>query len=215
MIGHGNTAAILLASGFSRRFGGGNKLLVPFKGKPLARYTLELVSKLDFYGGIYFIAASPDVAALAADFGNIRVVKNPAPEKGLGESVRLGVLAAEASAETYAEADAEVGAKAGAGAAYYLFFHCDEPFLDAPTVQLILDAREQACIVEPTYRDKPGNPCLFSSVFRDELLSLKEGETPSLIKTRHPKAIKRVEVLNPLVLEDIDNEEEFLRLSSL
>ncbi|MDR2159652.1 MAG: hypothetical protein LBP23_06260, partial [Treponema sp.] len=32
-----------MASGFSRRFAPENKLLVPFRGKPLARHTLDLV----------------------------------------------------------------------------------------------------------------------------------------------------------------------------
>ena len=181
-------AAILLASGFSRRFGKQNKLLFPFRGKPLARYTLELAATMGFSGGIYFIVASCEVAALADDLDAVRVVKNASPEKGQRESVRLGVEAA------------------GLNAGYYLFFPCDQPFLDVCTVQSILDAREHGCIVEPRCGSKPGNPCLFSSVFRGELLSLADGETPRLIKGRHPEALRGVEISNPLVLEDIDDE---------
>jgi molybdenum cofactor cytidylyltransferase len=189
-------AAILLASGFSERFGGRNKLLTPFLGKPLARYTLELAAKMDFSGGIYFIAASCDVAALAADLDAVRVIKNAAPEKGLRESVRLGVEAARQDAR------------------HFLFFNCDQPFLDACTVESVLKEREHGCIVEPRYRAKPGTPCLFSDVFRGELLSLADGETPRLIKARHPEAIRGVDISNPLALEDIDDEETFNRLLS-
>ena len=193
----GKAAAILLASGFSKRFGGRNKLLVSFLGKPLARYNLELTASLDFQGGVFFVAANDAVAALAADFPRVRVIKNDAPVKGLRESVRLGVEAAGFSAE------------------YYIFFHCDQPFLDVATVQRILDERNHGCIVEPRYKGRPGNPCLFSAVFREELLSLNEGETPRLIKCRHPSALRVVEVFNPLVLEDIDDEETLERLSLL
>ena len=189
-----SAAAILLASGFSKRFGERNKLLVPFRGKPLARYTLELVTKMNFPGGVYFVVASDEVAALVADLSNVRVIKNTAPEKGLRESVRLGVEAA------------------GTDAAFYLFFPCDQPFLDIGTVQGILDVRENGCIVEPRYRGKPGNPCLFSAVFREELISLDEGETPRLIKARRPEALRGVEVSNPLIIQDIDDEETFERL---
>ena len=184
----GPAAAILLASGFSKRFGERNKLLVPFRGKPLVRHTLELVSGMDFPGGIFLVAASDEVAARAEDMPEVKVIGNTAPEKGLRESVRLGVEAA------------------GVRAEYFLFFHCDEPFLDAATVQSILDARRPGCIVEPRFRDRPGNPCLFSSAFRKDLLTLKEGETPKVIKARRRDAVIGVEVQDQLILEDIDDE---------
>jgi molybdenum cofactor cytidylyltransferase len=185
----GGVAAILLASGFSKRFGKKNKLLAPFRGKPLARYTLELAAELVFAGGVFYVTASDDVASLTHDLPLITVISNTAPEKGLRESIRLGVEAAGLETE------------------HYLFFHCDQPFLDTAAIKGILDAREKNCIVEPHYRGRPGNPCLFSAVFREELLSLKDSETPKVIKTRHPTAIIRVEVSNSLALEDIDDEE--------
>jgi molybdenum cofactor cytidylyltransferase len=194
----GPAAAILLASGFSKRFGGRNKLSVPFRGKPLARYTLELAIELGFPGGIYFVTASDDVAALTADLPGVKTIKNFAPEKGLRESVRLGVEAA--------------CAKPAPDAEYYLFFHCDQPLLDAATVKLILEERCHGCIVEPRYHGRPGNPCLFSALFREELLSLGEGKTPRFIKERHPEKVRGVEVSNPLILEDVDNEEALERL---
>ena len=128
---------------------------------------------------------------------SVKIIKNQSPDKGLRESVRLGVEAAEGEA------------------AYYMFFHCDEPFLDTDTVRRIVDEREPGFIVEPCYKNssdcasgRPGNPCLFSGVFREELLSLREGETPRIIKNRHAKAVKTVEVFNSLTLRDIDNEED-------
>jgi CTP:molybdopterin cytidylyltransferase MocA len=54
-----------MASGFSRRFAPENKLLVPFRGKPLARHTLDLVLGMDCFAGIFFVAACNEVAALA------------------------------------------------------------------------------------------------------------------------------------------------------
>jgi len=195
----GPVAAILMASGFSERFGGQNKLLVDFRGKPMARYTLELAAGMRFPGaggGIFFIASSREVAALASDFSVVRVIKNNAPEKGLRESVRLGVEAAGTEPE------------------YYIFFPCDQPFLDAATVRRVLDARESGCIVEPRYGGRPGNPCLFSAAFREELLSLNEGETPRIIKTRYPQALRGVDISNPLALKDIDDKETLKSLLS-
>ena len=189
-----NIAAILMASGFSKRFGERDKLLIPFRGKALARYTLELAAETGFSGGVFFITASCDVARLAEDMPSVKVIKNSAPEKGLRESIRLGVNAA------------------GTDTDFYLFFPCDMPFLDVSTIRSILNKRRQGCIVEPRYQNKPGNPCLFSAVFREELISLGEGETPKIIKARHPDAVIGVEVHHPLILQDMDDKKTFERL---
>ena len=183
-----------MASGFSKRFNGRSKLLALFRGKPLARYTLELAAALPFSGGVFLVVASGEVAALADDLPSIKVVENLSPLRGPCESVRLGVEAA------------------GIDVPYYLFFPCDQPFLDAHTVSQIMEARGSGIIVEPRYKGKPGNPCLFPALFRDELLSLKDGQMPREIKIRHPGAVRGVEVSNPFLLEDIDDEETLLRL---
>lgn len=183
--------AVLMASGFSRRFGGEDKLLFPFRGKPLARHTLELVCGLGpVFRRILFVAAKEEVKALAEGLP-VKVIHNAAPEKGQRESVRLGVAASEAD--------------------YYLFFPCDQPLLDPETVRRILDARLPGCIVEPRFNGQGGTPCLFSSRFREELLSLEAGEHPRDIKSRHQEAVIPVILEDPALLFDIDKKQGALR----
>lgn len=198
----GPVCAILMASGFSKRFGGGNKLLVPFRGKALARHALDLVCGMDCFNGIFFVAASEPVAALAAALP-LELIRNTAPEKGQRESVRLGVEAAGAALGPQRDA------------AWYLFLPCDQPLLDAATLRLILDARQPGRIVEPRFQGEPGNPCLFSAAFHDELISLGEGETPRLIKARHPEAVIPLEISNAPALADVDRPEDLERLLAL
>jgi CTP:molybdopterin cytidylyltransferase MocA len=181
-----DTDAILLASGFSRRFGNKNKLLAGFRGKPLARHTLDLVSGLGCFRGIFFVASGEAVINLASGLP-VTVIRNEHPERGMRESVRLGLEAA-------------------GNSGYYMFFPCDQPLLDGGTVMRILEARKPDCIVEPRSGGKPGNPCVFSAAFRSELLSLGEGEHPRDIKARRPGALVPVEV-HPLALADIDDRE--------
>jgi molybdenum cofactor cytidylyltransferase len=180
--------AILLASGFSKRYGTENKLLVPFQGKPLAHHTLDLVCSTHFFCKIFFIYADEQVAALAAGLP-VTAIHNTAPEKGQRESVRLGVHAASQN---------------GTVSDYYMFFPCDQPLLDIETIGLIIKNKKPGCIVEPCFQGKPGSPCLFSAVFKDELLNLNEGEYPRIIKARHPESLVRVTVENPQALVDID-----------
>jgi molybdenum cofactor cytidylyltransferase len=184
----GRVFAVLMASGFSKRYGLENKLLVPFQGKPLARHTLDLVCKTNFFSEIFFIYAEKKVAALAEGLP-VTLIHNTAPEKGQRESVRLGVQAAPQN---------------GGASDYYMFFPCDQPLLDIDTVCLVLEERKPGCIVEPCFQGKPGSPGLFSAVFKDELLSLNEGEHPRIIKARHPEALIRVTIKNPQPLVDID-----------
>jgi molybdenum cofactor cytidylyltransferase len=189
----GKIYTILLAAGLSERFGGENKLLAPFRGRPLARWTVDLVQGIDCcFERIFFVYSDEKVAALAKN-APITLIRNSAPRNGQGESVRLGAEAAPACDDDY-----------------LFFFPCDQPFLDADTVRLLLAVRRPGCIVEPCYKTPGGaatggSPSLFSGVYRGELMSLKEGEAPRAIKARHSHALIRVTVSNPLTLADIDD----------
>ena len=188
--------AILLAAGFSKRFGKRNKLLEPFRGKPLCRHTLDLVCTTGRFEKIFFIHADDNVAAAAQDAlasdMPVTLIRNNAPEKGRGESVRLGVAAAD---KFFVSTEKEH--------VYYMFFPCDQPLLDANAVNLILDAAQPGCIIEP-FCGSHNSPTLFSAAFRDELLALNPGESPLLLKSRHPDAVIKVKVSDPAVLADID-----------
>ena len=186
--------AVLLASGFSRRFGADDKLLAPFRGKALARHTLDLVCGINAgplrpFRRIFLVAAADAVKALAAGLP-VTVIHNSAPEKGRRESVRLGVAAGGAGPEA---------------PDYYLFFPCDQPLLDEKTVLQVLAVRRPGSIVEPRFNGNPGNPCLFASVFREELLSLGSGERPGGIKARHAGALIPAELADGAPLMDIDD----------
>ncbi|MDR1957214.1 MAG: nucleotidyltransferase family protein [Treponema sp.] len=185
--------AILLAAGFSKRFGHANKLLVPFQGKPLARHTLELVSSLGLFHRIFFITAAAAVQALAEGLP-VTVIHNRRPEQGQRESIRLGV-------------------SASAGA-YYMFFPCDQPLLDGDTIRRLLALRRAGCIVQPAFAGVPGTPAIFSASFREELLSLGPEAHPRDIKRRHPEAVLTLPLAEASALMDIDEPDMLKALAS-
>jgi molybdenum cofactor cytidylyltransferase len=194
--------AILMASGFSKRFGEENKLLAPFRGKALAWHTMDMVCGLGVFHRIFFVAAEDAVLALAEGLP-LTPVRNGHPERGQRESIRLGLTAAGCAEDS--------GVKDGGGAEYYLFFPCDQPLLDAAAVRRIVEARRPGCIVQPRYRGEPGNPVLFSGVFREELLNLAEGERGRAVIGRRQECLIKLELAesphppprNPLA--DIDD----------
>ena len=186
--------AILLASGFSRRFGDQNKLLAPFCGKPLAQHTLELFSRMPEIGAVFFVTAHAELEPMAAAF-SASVVKNKNPQRGQAESVRLGVLASDAK--------------------HYLFVPCDQPLLDEATVRAILARRAHGKIVAPAYAGSHKSPTLFSAAFRAELLALADGQPPRAVRERHPASVVTVEMMDPLPLSDIDEPKDLATLEAI
>lgn len=83
-------AAVVLAAGAGSRFGGG-KLLAELAGRPLLDHTLEAIEGAGLAETIVVLGPGMDeLAAIAARRG-ARTVHNPAPERGLSSSVRVGL----------------------------------------------------------------------------------------------------------------------------
>ena len=175
--------AILMASGLSRRFGGQNKLLVPFRGLPLARHTLNLVCAMPEISRVIFVCSDPLVAELATGT-RAELIVNTKPQLGQRQSVRLGALASAAE--------------------YMLFFPCDQPLLDVDTVRAVLSAARPGAIVSPVWGGKPGNPTLFSSQYRAALATLQAGQHPRMLKTLYPNAAIPVSASSAYSLADAD-----------
>lgn len=96
MIAPGDVAAVLLAAGRGTRFGG-DKLLAPLDGKPLALHAADLLASIGF-GTLIAVCRAGD--ALLPELLEARcftIVRNHRPEDGLSRSLRLGVEAARGS----------------------------------------------------------------------------------------------------------------------
>ena len=84
-------ALILLAAGRSERFGG-EKLVTPFKGKPLWEWAAEAAENSGFQN-LYLVTGEHTSIASSDRW---RKVINPDAAKGMGTSIAAGVAAADA-----------------------------------------------------------------------------------------------------------------------
>jgi molybdenum cofactor cytidylyltransferase len=185
-----NIRGILLAAGYSTRFGS-NKLLHPLPaGSPDAGEPIALAAAR------HFVEALPDsvavirpraqkVGKMLRDAGCKTVVCKNAAE-GMGVSLAEGVRAA-------ADAHGWVVALA------------DMPYLRPQTVRVIARAlSEGAAIAAPSYRGERGHPVGFARRFLDELSALRGDAGARDILKQHPDWITLYEVDDPGVLRDID-----------
>lgn len=100
--GQPGVAGIVLAAGIGSRFGGG-KVRAPLEGRPLVAHVLAAareagIERLVLVLGRDAVAVRSALAAAGEEaLDGLLVAVNPAPERGLASSVRLGLAAATAA----------------------------------------------------------------------------------------------------------------------
>ncbi|MGV3651351.1 MAG: nucleotidyltransferase family protein [Devosia sp.] len=94
MIRLDDTALVVLAAGLSRRYGAGNKLLHPFRGKPLVAHVAELGAGLPVKARI--AVCPPDAQALEEIFTDLgfAIARNRDPAAGQASSLACGISTA-------------------------------------------------------------------------------------------------------------------------
>jgi molybdenum cofactor cytidylyltransferase len=185
-----NIRGILLAAGYSKRFGS-NKLL-----QTLPAGTPEAGTPIGLAAARHLLDALPESIAvvrpraqklgkLLRDAGCNTVVNKNAGE-GMGTSLAAGVRAA-------ADAHGWVVALA------------DMPFLHPETIRVIAKAiADGAAIAAPTYRGERGHPVGFAKRYFDELVSLHGDHGARELLKQHSTLASLHEVDDPGVLRDID-----------
>ena len=180
-------AIILEAAGDAKRFGR-NKLLEPMSnGHPMVCHILDIVRDIDVYKKI-IVTQYETVASMADGF---EVVLNQHPELGISLSMQLGIEAA-------GDADA------------YMFCVCDQPHLKASTISKLIETYAEASqesdsvIASLSCRGHMYNPKIFSSIYKDELMSLSGDIGGRQIIKKHLDDLILVEATSEDEVIDID-----------
>ncbi|WP_313530703.1 nucleotidyltransferase family protein [Anaerotignum sp.] len=148
---------IILASGYSKRFGE-NKLLYTINKKPMIFYIMHELSNLaraNIVQTPYVVTQYEEISNLAKEM-NFHALWNESAEKGICESIKLGVLE---------DNDSDA----------YMFFTGDQPYIKAEVISSFISAylmskKELGCVI---YNLTWYSPTIFSKKYRNELLSLK------------------------------------------
>ena len=183
MIAPETTALILLAAGRSQRFGSSDKLTAMFLGQPLGMHVVTALEAVPFARRIVV----QDSLTLDYAARGYEVVRNPRPEDGLSQSVRLGIQAAR-----------------GDGIEAVLIALADMPRVTATHIYRLFDAQHGAeTVVASSDGVSPKPPALFGADRFDALATMEgdAGARDMVLAGRHV-------VASPDELIDVDTLEE-------
>lgn len=145
---------IILAAGLSKRMGK-QKLLLEVEDAPMIQRVIQSIvaSKVDEVVLIYNDERVKEIGIL----NKLKLIHNTQPELGQSLSVKMGIQ------------------KASKKSKGYIFFMGDQPFLNTETINRIIEIfnNHGDSIIVPRYKGKRGNPVLFSSRFKNDLLRIE------------------------------------------
>jgi molybdenum cofactor cytidylyltransferase len=194
----GRVAAVVLAAGSARRFGGG-KMLAALAGRTVIRSTVERVcaSRVD---ATVVVAAAADRRRIvdALEGLPVAVAPNEAAGDGMSTSLRAGIES------LGADIDAAIIALG------------DQPAVDPAVVDRLIDAWRTGGhpIVAPRYRDGRGHPVLFARVLFPELLEVTGDVGARAVIARHASAVRLVDI-DADAPADIDTPEDLRRADAI
>lgn len=186
--------ALIIAAGFSRRFGSDKRLFKLNTGEPL------LVACLRPYHDVF-----PNVAVVvrSSDSELTRLIT-----RTLGRSVPIIVPTDQADRGMAASiAD---GVRALASWDYLFLGLGDMPYVRKTTLAVLRDRMDDARgdalprIVVPTFGATAGHPVGFSREFFGELIALTGDRGARSVIAAHPESVDRVNTDDPGVVTDID-----------
>jgi len=174
---------VLLAAGFSTRFGA-NKLLVEIDGRALIAHSAAALSPCDRVIAV----VRADDEALQSELHSIGVdyVVNPQPGRGMGFSIACGVNAAAQSQG-------------------WCLLPADMPYVMASTTALLVDALHAgAAMAAPFHQGRRGHPVAFSHSFVDALSALDGDSGARSILEQNMAQLTSIITDDAGVLVDID-----------
>ncbi len=185
-------SAIVLAAGRAERMGR-QKLLLPFRGRPLVRWAVEAALGSKAGETIVVVGSEADQVSAALDGLPIRLVRNVDYAQGMSTSLKAGVKAA----------------RDGRGAV--LFILGDQPLVSSAVVDDLIGAfvREGKPIVRPLVKGRPAHPVLMSADLIPEILDEAGDLGGRFILERRAKDVGYVRMDDEPIDLNVDSREDY------
>jgi molybdenum cofactor cytidylyltransferase len=190
------TAALVLAAGESRRFGG-LKQLADWGGRPLLEHVVDAVHRWPVDLVVVVLGAHSEEILQRADLGDAPVVVNPEWEEGIASSIRVGL--------DLLTRDAHVDRT--------FIALGDQPRIPPSVPPALIEAMEESGrrAIVPRYRYQRANPVLVARSMWTTLMSLEGDTGASGVLMAHPEWVEEVR-FDQLPPVDIDTPDDLADL---
>ena len=194
--------AIVLAAGESRRMNGKNKLLMPFGRKPLIAHVVDQILQCNVDEVIVVLGHEAENVKATLKNLNLKFVANETYQEGMATSIHVGVKNANAQTDGF------------------MICLSDLPLIEPIEYRRLIDAflldnqTNKQPIVVPVYNGQRGNPVIFASYYKEEILHHKRKEGCRGVVKHNPQHVHEVIMDQDHVLKDIDTEEDYKKALS-
>ncbi|HKW47265.1 MAG TPA: nucleotidyltransferase family protein [Gemmatimonadaceae bacterium] len=204
------TAAVLLAAGSARRFGGTQKLLaaVPTESGdvPLVRHSVTGLLQAGIQNIVVVTGRDADQVRRALDGMALRFALNPEYTSGLSTSLKKGVSEATRLWPKMKQLLIALG---------------DQPLTGTGILETLLsrtrslEERDPYGIIAPRYQGEAGNPVLFAGEFIPDLLLVPTGDRGArVVIERNPSRVRYVDFDRAMPL-DVDTMSDLSALTNV
>ena len=178
---------VVLAAGLSRRMGGPNKLLMLWRGKPMAEHVLDVADTLPSVPKVLVVHRDVDqLQALLAYRNDWRCVTNDDTISGLASSLQVGL-------------------RNLANCTSVVVLLADMPDVSAATFTRLIQADHgDAYAVVPTYEGQWGNPVLLHRAAIDDCANLSGDQGARHLLLANKDKVCLVDVNDPAIVRDFD-----------
>ncbi len=192
--------ALLLAAGSSVRMGGENKLLLPIGNCLIIQHLIKQLVATNIDELIVVLGHEAELVKAQLPKG-IRTVVNEQHLKGMTTSIQAGVQAASTVHDG--------------------FMIClgDQILMETEDYNYLIEAwrnkiiDDPDCIVQPVFEKQKGNPVIFSSAYKNNILAHQELNGCKEIVRSHREHLHLIEMANDHVLKDVDTQGDYLKIT--
>jgi len=185
-------SSILLAAGQSKRMKGENKLTKEIDGIPLINHTIKNILSSSIDELIIVLGHQKEIIENIIDKNNkIKIIFNDQFKTGMASSIKTGIE----NLSTKSEA----------------FFIClgDMPDVNKEIYNNLIKQLKNNKIIVPTFKNKQGNPVLFSKSLKEKIMAIEGDVGAKKILEKNNKIIFNFEVNSQSILKNYNTLDSF------
>ena len=177
-----------------------NKLLLPIEGEALIRRFVKSVCLSEVENVLVVLGYQSDKIKEVLIDQPVDFVYNPLYMSGMITSIKAGISASSINSKGY------------------MICLSDMPFVRTVDLNIILReftflrAKETELVAVPIFNGRRGNPVIFSSEFREEILRHKGDGCSGIIEKNHSN-VREVYLENENIFYDIDTPEDYKKFT--